>query len=111
MKIQSQQSAGTVAAPPAPRAPSPRAEAPPPPATIIREAQDDLLRAAQALRDALGPHFRTEPRFSMDQETNRVRIEIVDDSGEVVRQIPTEDVERFTRTFDILIGLLVDESV
>ena len=112
MKIESQQTAA-VLTPSAARTPQARAGAPeqPTPPPMIQDAQDDLLRAAQALRDALGPHFRTEPHFSVDQQTKRVRIEIVNDSGEIVRQIPHEDVERFTRTFDRLIGLLIDESI
>jgi len=111
MKIETQHTPPAVIAPAAPRASQPRSQEPEPPPPLIQDTRDDMLRTAQALRDALGPLFHTEPHFSVDQETKRLRIEIVSDSGEIVRQIPHEDVQRFTHIFDRLIGLMVDESI
>ncbi|MGI8424501.1 MAG: flagellar protein FlaG [Chloroflexota bacterium] len=48
--------------------------------------------------------------FSVDTERHQVRIEIVDDSGELVRQIPSEDLVRFAESFERFLGLLVDEQ-
>ena|SRR5688572_1882597 len=112
MNISSPQGAASAIASAPVRAPQPRevAAAPSaPPAPVLQDAQDNLLRAAQALREALGPLFRTEPHFSVDAETKRLRIEIVDDSGEIVRQIPAEAVERFAKSLDRYIGVMVDE--
>jgi len=46
----------------------------------------------------------------VDTERHQVRIEIVDDSGELVRQIPSEDLVRFAESFERFLGLLVDEQ-
>jgi uncharacterized FlaG/YvyC family protein len=119
MKVQSQVQPAAAARPAARPTPqvAPRPAAPPPPQPEFRpqpvlkqDPSDDLLRAAQELRDALGPMFNTAPQFSVDTETHRVRIEIVDGSGEIVRQIPSEAVERFARSFDRFLGMLVDEQ-
>ena len=119
MKVQNE-AQHAVATPPAPAAPRPIAPRPvapqpqrreftPQPA-IKQDVADDLLRSARALHEALGPMLHTSPHFSVDTDTHRVRIEIVDDSGEIVRQIPSEALERFAKSFDRFLGLLIDAN-
>ena len=100
-----------------------RAAAPEPPAPLgqggvvgqqpaAEQAQDEFISAARALRAALGPMAHTEARFRVDTDSKRVQIEIVDqNTGDVVRQIPSDTLVRFAQTFDILLGLNVDETV
>ena len=81
-------------------------------APIVAQAQGEFISAARALRDALGPMFHTEPRFRVDPNTKRVQVEIVDqNTGDVVREIPSDTLVRFAHTFDILLGLNIDETV
>jgi flagellar protein FlaG len=81
-------------------------------APIVAQAQGEFISAARALREALGPMFHTEPRFRVDPSTNRVQVEIVDqNTGDVIREIPSDTLVRFAHTFDILLGLNVDETV
>ena len=75
-------------------------------------AQHEFISAARALREALGPMFNTEARFRVDPNSKRVQVEIVDQTtGDVVRQVPSDTLVRFAQTFDILLGLNVDETV
>lgn len=53
----------------------------------------------------------TEIRLRIDEETNRVIAQIVDENNELVRQIPPEEVLRVAEQTRQLLGLLFDESV
>ena len=50
-------------------------------------------------------------QFEVDHDTGDLNIQIVDrNSGEVVRQIPPEQLTRFSRRFQEVLGLLIDEQ-
>ncbi|RZT30837.1 flagellar protein FlaG [Cupriavidus agavae] len=50
-------------------------------------------------------------RFEIDQDTNRVITKVVDkETGELIRQLPSEEVLRFARVIDKLQGLFVSQK-
>ena len=56
---------------------------------------------------------KVEPRvqLSVDEDLNRVVVKVVDgDSGELIRQIPSEEVLRIQRFFSEHFGILVEEE-
>ena len=51
-------------------------------------------------------------QFEFDKEANTMVTKVVDvESGEVIRQMPTEEVVRFSKALDKLQGLLVSQKV
>ncbi len=61
----------------------------------------------------LAPEYEYRPtqlRFEMDKEADRVIIKVVDrESGEVIRQIPPEEMLNMAKVLDELKGSLVDQ--
>ncbi|MEN7530329.1 flagellar protein FlaG [Cupriavidus sp. DL-D2] len=50
-------------------------------------------------------------RFEIDQDTNRVITKVVDkETGELIRQLPSEEVLRFAHVIDKLQGLFVSQK-
>lgn len=100
--------AGAKPASPAPA--TPRQELPgsgqtlPPPATSseVKEAVSRLNSYAQSLRRDL--------QFRVDENSNRVIVTVVDpESGEVIRQIPSEEVMAVAQSLQLSHDLLVNE--
>jgi len=51
-------------------------------------------------------------RFEIDDKTHRVITKVVDkDTGEIIRQMPNEEVLRVARAIDKLQGLFVSHAV
>lgn len=51
-------------------------------------------------------------RFEIDDATHKVITKVVDkDTGEVIRQLPSEEVLRFARAIDKLQGMFVSHAV
>ncbi|MCW5895131.1 MAG: flagellar protein FlaG [Bacteroidetes bacterium] len=71
-------------------------------------SEKEVQRLAQDLDDALRP-FNTELSFTVDKESEKMVIKIVDcETQEIVRQIPAEDALRLASRIKHLLGLLVD---
>ncbi len=71
-------------------------------------SEKEARQLAQDLNDALRP-FNTELSFTVDKDTEKVVIKIVDsETQEIVRQIPAEDTLRLASRIKQLLGLLVD---
>lgn len=67
----------------------------------LAQAVDDLN---QRLRDA-----RTDLRFSVDDDSGRVVVSIVDAAdGKVLRQMPTEEALRVAKALDKALGTLIE---
>lgn len=74
--------------------------------TVVSEKE--VQKLARDLDDALRP-FNTELSFTVDKETEKMVIKIVDsETQEIVRQIPAEDALRLASRIKQLLGLLVD---
>ncbi|MFC4522111.1 flagellar protein FlaG [Cupriavidus pinatubonensis] len=69
-----------------------------------------LATALTSLSEAL----RASPvdvRFTIDAETHRVVTKVVSrESGDIIRQMPSEEALRITRAIDRLQGLLIDQT-
>jgi len=53
----------------------------------------------------------TSIRLRVDEATNRIIAQVVDENNEVVRQIPPEDALRIAANTRHLLGLLFDKTV
>ncbi len=70
----------------------------------MRQIVDELARMARS--------FNRRLEFSINEDINQVIVKIVDqDSGEVVKQIPPEDVVRVHARIREAIGLLFDQKI
>ena len=79
---------GSPHVPDSPRTPEP--ESPPPDAAELQQAADELNRHFSTLR--------TDLKFSIDKDLNRIVVVVVDaQDGTVLRQIPGEDALRIAR--------------
>jgi flagellar protein FlaG len=120
-------SAGSAAVPLATQTPEPAATRVParrefvaagsgsPPADQTRPSAIEVLRAE--LGDSLGDvNARLSERgqrldIGVDPSTGAVVVKVSDDkTGEVVRQIPSEDALRVARNIEVLTGILVDHK-
>jgi len=82
------------------------------PATpTVQPSREQIDRAMNEVRRAVAPVARNL-QFSIDDETGRTVVKIVDSStNEVIRQIPSEDLLAITRSMDKLSGLFVKQKV
>lgn len=75
-------------------------DAPAETATAVQELVDVLKTTSIGLR------------FEIDDQTHRVITKVVDkETGEIIRQMPNEDVVRLARAIDKLQGLFVSHAV
>jgi uncharacterized FlaG/YvyC family protein len=66
----------------------------------------------QAQLDALVAHMGYRVSFSVDQQTKRVVVRVLNaDTNEVVRQIPAEEVLALEARLDDMVGLLLDRTL
>jgi hypothetical protein len=101
------------ARPPAPRLRSDEAV---PPALVPNEraavpepSEDTIKRADSASEQAPGPK-PTGTRLRVDPETKRIVAQIVDENGEVIRQLPPEELLELSVRFKRLEGLLFNRE-
>ncbi|NLU55434.1 MAG: flagellar protein FlaG [Firmicutes bacterium] len=72
---------------------------------------DQSIQVADGL-DTLAEAFNKGIRFQVHEDLDRVYVEIVDRStGEVIKQIPPEDMLKIAAKFQEFIGLIFDEKV
>lgn len=68
-------------------------------------------RAVQAINESLKV-LSTSLRFEIDDRSGRTLVKVVDgDSGEVLRQIPSEAALQIARSLDKLTGHLVNQAI
>jgi len=86
--------------------PEPAAEAAP----AVQPSREQIDRAMNEVKRAIAPVARNL-QFSIDDETGRSVVKIVDSStNEVIRQIPSEELLAITRSMDKLSGLFVKQK-
>jgi len=102
---------GPVTTKPAPQpAASPRQELPGtgqavPPAASSTEVKQAITRLNNFVQSQ-----QRDLRFRVDEATDRLVVTVVNaESGEVIRQIPTEEVMAVARSLEMAQGLLVNE--
>jgi len=70
----------------------------------VRRAAETINRQLQAVAPNL--------RFSVDEDTGKTVVRVVDtDTGEIIRQVPSEEVLAISRSIDRLQGLLFHQEV
>jgi flagellar protein FlaG len=110
LQLQALQPLGPRAATTAPR---PNAEAGAPDLQV----RDRVTRSVTALAEAQSGGgvelpAKVELRMSLDREIDRVIARVVDsDTGEVVREVPPEDLVDLARAMKALMGTLLDRKV
>lgn len=75
------------------------------------DASPDMTAAVNELVDVLKT-TSIGLRFEIDEDTHRVITKVIDkDTGELIRQLPSEEVLRFAKAIDKLQGLFVSHAV
>ncbi len=70
----------------------------------MRHAAETINRQLQTVAPNL--------RFSVDEDTGKTVVRVVDtDTGEIIRQVPSEEVLAISRSIDRLQGLLFHQQV
>ena len=78
-------------------------------ATAAFRNQEDLVKPVQRINEAVRPYG---VEFELREESSRIVTRIVDrESGEVIRQIPSEDVLRIAERLPEFQGLLVRQEI
>jgi uncharacterized FlaG/YvyC family protein len=114
MKLDGIAAAPAVSAPVRPDADAPnpgtaRAVDRPLEAEAAKPSKEQVRRAEQALESA--PRApSSKPRISVDEASNRLIAQVVNQNNEVIKQYPPEAILKFTARFRKLQGLLFDES-
>lgn len=78
-------------------------------ASSRRESGGQTPRAARAALERITPEQPAGARIRMDRATNRVVTQVLNESNQVIRQIPPEELLRIMARFRELQGLLFDE--
>lgn len=80
------------------------------PAEAVRQATPtELERAVQEVNAAL-QSFAVGLHFEVDSETDKLVVKVVDrDSGEIIRQIPSEETLRIAKMLGQASGLLLEQ--
>jgi len=78
-------------------------------------SRDDLQRVLNKFEKRLKKLeliVNTETEFKIDEDTGMIIVKIKDkDSGEIIRQIPSEVVVKLAKTIDEFLGVLFDKRV
>ena len=69
----------------------------------IRATLDDLNARLES--------HELNARFTVDEESSRFIVQLVDSSGQVIRQIPSENSLEFARNAEKGVGVLVDKDL
>lgn len=81
------------------------------PGNATDEATTTALRDSATIEAEHAPHIFSF-RVRINEETNRISVEMLDPAtGEVVRQIPPEELERFIAAMQRHIGQILDRHV
>jgi len=86
-------------------------------ATALRKAEVEEATPVQIEMAVKSVNASLESRsislqFELDRDTDKLIVKVVDRSnGEVIRQIPTEEVVRIAKVMDQQAGLLVSQQV
>ena len=84
--------------------PIPASSAPEPSLEDVRKATQEVQEAVRAMTKSL--------EFSIDQESGRTIVKLTDtETGETIRQIPSQDMIELSRNIDRLQGLLLSQKV
>lgn len=76
----------------------------------VRVGEDALSKTVDELNDYV-QNLHREIQFSVDNESNKTIIKVIDaNTGEVIRQLPPDEMMQLVKRLDALDGLLVREK-
>ncbi len=75
-----------------------------------RPEEEQVRRAVAESKDTT-PVPASKSRIRVDDASNRLIAQVVNENNEVIKQYPPEEILRFTARFKKLQGLLFDEKV
>ena len=79
--------------------------------SVLKGLDKELHEAIQTLNDSLA-RTPTKATITHDEQLNRFLVKIADkESGEIVREIPSEELLRFARHLEKLKGILFDKVI
>jgi len=77
--------------------------------TLISDS--DVKKAITLLNDRLHHMNRGRVMFSIDPSSGRDVVRVTDrDTGDVIRQLPTEEMLKFLSNLDYMIGVIFDQK-
>ncbi|BDV44416.1 flagellar protein FlaG [Geotalea uraniireducens] len=72
--------------------------------------EERLKEAAEKINDFIAS-ITTDLRFTIDKDTDRVVVKVISHkTGEVIRQIPSEETLKLAKALDSLKGLIIQEK-
>lgn len=72
--------------------------------------EERLKDAAEKINDFIAS-ITTDLRFTIDKDTDRVVVKVISHkTGEVIRQIPSEETLKLAKALDSLKGLIIQEK-
>ncbi len=87
------------------------ASAPPPPvATASARAEVVSRRLVEALASKAAENTRSGSKIRMDEATDRIVVQILNANGEVIKQIPPEELLRAIAKSREVTGLIFDQQ-
>jgi flagellar protein FlaG len=76
-----------------------------------RSSREDVQKAIEAIRERIQPITTDDLRFSVDDESGETVVRITDaKTGDLVRQIPSEEAIAIAKDLDRLNGLLLRQQ-
>lgn len=80
------------------------------PAVSPAEERQRVKQAVEQVNKAV-PSFSRNLQFSVDEDTNRNIVRVVDTStGDVIRQIPSEEILEIAKALDKLQGMIIRQK-
>lgn len=77
----------------------------------VKSVKDELIKATNELKEAVNV-FNRKIDFSVHDDTKRLLVKVVDsETGDVLREIPPEEMLDLVAKMQKTLGLLVDEKV
>ncbi len=75
------------------------------------EKKENSLDNSIEIADKLAKAFNKEIKFQIHEQTEQIYVEIVDkDTGEVIKQIPPEEMLKIAASVQEFLGLIVDKK-
>jgi len=80
------------------------------PSEHVSEVTDEMLTKFEKGLDKLKEVFRGELKFEINEDADMVVVKVVDNDGEVIRQIPSEGIVKLAENLNEMLGVLFDET-
>jgi flagellar protein FlaG len=78
----------------------------------VSPAEEEMLKDAAVKANELVKTMNQQLQFSVDKDTGKTVVKVMDkESGELIRQIPSDEMLAIAKAFDTLKGLIIREKV